>query len=166
MPVLLSDSQKIDFISHIIRHPSEVRFINDLEEYISQDGNKFSNFDWWVFSKIDENVDEIYIPYFDPEANRLRYFYPDFIFWLKKDKNYYIVFADPKGIKHTEFEHKIEGFKKIFEDTQGKPRTFPYNDLKVRVYLFLYTEDQSLLPDGYKAYWLDNPEAIVERIKC
>lgn len=163
-PVLLSDSQKVDFISHIIQHPSEVRFINDLEEYINQNGNKFSYFDWWVFSKIDENIDEIYIPYFDPEANRLRHFYPDFIFWLQKDKNYYIVFTDPKGIKHTEFEYKIDGYKRIFEDNLGYPRAFSYNDLEVRVYLFLYTEDQNLLPAGYRAYWKDNPKTIVEKM--
>lgn len=163
-PVILSDNEKIDFISHIIRHPSEVRFINDLEEYIKQGENKFNSFDWWVFSKIDESTDGIYIPYFDPNTNRYRPFYPDFIFWLKKGKNYYIIFADPKGIRHTEFEYKVEGYKRIFEDSQGKPNIFLYDDLTVRVFLFLYTEDQNLLPAGYRAYWIDNPKTIVEKM--
>ncbi|QSQ10513.1 hypothetical protein H0A61_02921 [Koleobacter methoxysyntrophicus] len=164
-PVLMSDSQRINFISHIIRHPSEVRFINDLEEYIRQDRNEFSYFDWWVFSKIDESMDEVYIPYFDPNVNRYRPFYPDFIFWLKKGKDYYIVFADPKGTKHTEFEYKIDGYKRIFENSRGEPCIFSYNGFEVRVYLFLYTEDRNQLPAGYRTYWMDNPRTIAERVR-
>lgn len=165
-PLLLSDNVKIDFIRHIIRYPSEVHFINNLERYLQQSDNKFHDFDWWLFSKIDENLDTVYIPYYDPEANRIRDFKPDFIFWLQKGEKYFIVFVDPKGTKHTDFEHKVDGYKMVFEDELGKPRIFSYNGLKVQVYLFLYTEDVGRLPKGYRAYWTDNPENIIQNIVC
>ncbi len=46
-----------------------------------------------MFSKIDETLDEVYIP--------------DFIFWLKKDNNYFIVFIDPKSTEFTKYQNKI-----------------------------------------------------------
>jgi len=160
-PLLLSNSEKIDFIRHVIRHPSEVRFIDSLERYLQQDDNKFRDFDWWLFCKIDENLDTVYIPYYDPEMNRIRQFKPDFIFWLQKGDEYFIAFVDPKGTKHTDFEHKVDGYKMVFEDDVGKPRIFSYGGLRVQVRLFLYTEDVSRLPERYRAYWADDPKSIV-----
>jgi len=160
-PLLLSNSEKIDFIRHVIRHPSEVRFIDSLERYLQQDDNKFRDFDWWLFCKIDENLDTVYIPYYDPEENRIRQFKPDFIFWLQKGDEYFIAFVDPKGTKHTDFEHKVDGYKMVFEDDVGKPRIFSYGGLRVQVRLFLYTEDVSRLPERYRAYWADDPKSIV-----
>ena len=121
--------------------------------------------DWWLFSKIDEYLDEIFIPYYDPESNKIRKFKPDFIFWFSKGKEYFIVFTDPKGIKHTEFEHKVDWFKKFFEEN-GKPKTFIHKDIKIKVFLFLFTRDINLLPEGYKKYWFDRIESIFEVIKC
>ncbi|WP_201773582.1 DEAD/DEAH box helicase family protein [Thermus filiformis] len=159
VPVLLSESERIDWINHVIRHPSEVRFLNALEEYLNRPQNLFGGLDWWAFSKVDETLDEVYVPYYDPLSNAIRRFLPDFVFWLKKGNRYAIVFVDPKGIAHTGYQYKVDGFKEIYEES-GKPREFPYKGLAVTVHLLLYTEDRGQAPQGYREYWADSPEAI------
>jgi hypothetical protein len=160
VPLILSTKEKIDYIKHIIRTKSEVDFINKLEAFIENNKNKLK-VDWWAFSKIDEYLDEVYIPYYDPESNTIRHFKPDFIFWLKKDNIYHIVFVDPKGITHTEFEYKVDGFIRIFGSTE-LPKTFDFENLKIRVHLWLFTDDKNILSEGYKKYWFDNPKVIFE----
>jgi len=156
IPLILSKKEKVDYIRHIIKTKSEVKFIEDLENYLN---NRDIDVDWWMFSKIDEYLDEIYIPYYDPDSNKIRRFKPDFIFWLKKGKDYYILFVDPKGIKHTEFEHKVDYFRKIFGDIES-PKVFEFDGFKIRVYLYLYTEDRNKLSEGYRKYWIDEIEDI------
>jgi len=165
LPLILSDEEKIDYIKHIIKIPSEVKFINDLEQYLKKDGNKFNEFDWWLFSKLDESLDEVYIPYYNPDTNRISRFKPDFIFWLRRGNNYYIVFIDPKGTKHTDYMHKVNGYKMLFEENDGKRKFFEIGDLKGVVYLFLQTDDINRLPpDRYKNYWFDNIDIVLTKI--
>ncbi len=152
LPIILSKEEKIDYITHIIKTESEVKFIEDLEKFI--ENNKI-DVDWWMFSKIDEHLDEIYLPYYDPEKNKIRKFKPDFIFWIKKGNNYFIIFVDPKSHKYSDYQHKVEWFKKYFEEN-GKPKEFEFNGFKINVLLYLYTEDVNTLSEGYKKYWLDN----------
>lgn len=162
-PIILSDDEKIDYIKHIIKTKSEVEFINDLEDYLSKNDNKFKKFDWWMFSKIDESLDEVYIPYYNPNANKVSSFYPDFIFWLKKGDEYFIVFVDPKGSEHTDAYRKIDGYKELFEEN-GKEKVFNHNGFKVRIKLLLRPEDISKALAEYKQYWFDNIEKICEVI--
>ncbi|MEM2772350.1 MAG: restriction endonuclease subunit R, partial [Candidatus Pacearchaeota archaeon] len=157
-PLIISTSEKIDYIKHIIKTKSEADFINKLEEFIKNNENKLE-FDWWIFSKIDESLDKIYIPYYDPNTNKIREFYPDFIFWFKKGNNYHIAFVDPKGITHTEFMHKVDGYKRIFEENT-KPKIFNFENLKIIVTLHLFTEDVNLVGEGYRKYWFDNFNSI------
>jgi type III restriction enzyme len=71
-PILISkDNNKY---KHIIKEESEIEFLDNLEKYISN--NILENIDWWYFSKIDEIVDNIFIPYFDSEKQEYRNFYP------------------------------------------------------------------------------------------
>lgn len=156
LPVILSKKEKIDYITHIIKTQSEVKFIEDLEKYITD--NKI-NAEWWMFSKIDEHLDEIYIPYYDPDKNKIRKFKPDFIFWIKRKNEYSIIFVDPKGIKHTDFEHKVDWFIRIFGDIES-PKEFKYDNYTIRVYLYLYTEDKNKLSEKYKKYWFDDVKKI------
>jgi len=130
IPLILSKKEKVDYIRHIIKTKSEVKFIEDLENYLN---NRDIDVDWWMFSKIDEYLDEIYIPYYDPDSNKIRRFKPDFIFWFKKGKDYFIVFVDPKGIKHTEFEHKVDWFRKFFGDMDS-PKEFKFGDFIIKVF--------------------------------
>ena len=164
IPMILSQKERIDYIKHIIKTRSEVKFIQDLDNFIRNHGEKIK-IDWWMFSKIDEHLDDVYIPYYDPASNKLRKFKPDFIFWLQKDENYYIIFVDPKGVEHSEYEHKVDWFRKFFEES-NKPKVFDYNEkdgvknLKVRVFLLLYTDDVNKLSEKYKKYWFDSLETI------
>lgn len=154
IPIVLSENERVNYIKHIIKTKSERDFINKLDEFIGRNGNNL-NLDWWLFSKIDESLDNVYIPYYDPIQNRIRKFYPDFIFWLKRGEEYFIVFVDPKGISHTEYQYKVDGFRLIFENKDGSPKIFKYKNLKIKVFLFLYTKDINRLQEGYKKYWLD-----------
>jgi len=144
----------------VIRHPSEVEFLNKLEQYLEQPDNAFASLDWWAFSKIDETLDEVYIPYYDPRSNRIRRFLPDFIFWLQKGNEYAIVFVDPKGMQQTDYQHKVDGFREIFLDDAGRSRTFDYRNMTVRVHLLLYTRDKNRAPEAYRECWFDSLDAI------
>ena len=159
LPVVLSEDGKADYIRYIIKTPSEVKFIKDLEQYLSKPNNEFQQFDWWFFSKLDESLDEVYIPYYDPKTNRIARFKPDFIFWLCKNDCYWVVFVDPKGAAHTDYQHKVDGFCQLFENNQN-PKEFLHDKLKVRVLLRLYTEDKSRISQSYQRYWTDKPEDL------
>ncbi|MBO8130788.1 MAG: DEAD/DEAH box helicase family protein [Candidatus Marinimicrobia bacterium] len=161
LPLILSDEEKIDYIKHIIKTQSEVNFVNDLEQYLNENRSKFNDFDWWLFSKLDESLDEVYIPYYNPETNRISKFKPDFIFWFKKGDNYFIVFVDPKGTEHTGAYRKIDGYKVLFEEN-GKEKVFNYNGFKVRIKLLLRPKDISKALDEYKQYWFYNIEKMLK----
>ena len=158
IPLILSTKEKIDYIKHVIKTKSEVDFINKLETFLENNGDKL-DVEWWIFSKIDEYLDEVFIPYYDPESNMIRSFKPDFIFWFKKGNDYRIVFVDPKGVKHTEFEYKVDGFVRIFGNIDT-PKAFEFEDFKITVSLYLFTEDKNILSEGYRMYWFDNPSSI------
>ncbi|MCD6283865.1 DEAD/DEAH box helicase family protein, partial [bacterium] len=104
-PIILSESKhKIGYLNHIITEESEIKFIKELDNYLMRKDNLFNKkFNWWLFSKLDETTDDVYIPWYNPKSNKIERFKPDFIFWLKekRSKNYYIVFIDPKGTEHT-----------------------------------------------------------------
>ena len=165
LPLIISEDEKIDYIQHIIKTRSEVKFIKDLEDYLSKPDSSFKALNWWMFSKLDETLDEIYIPYYNPNGNRISKFKPDFIFWLKMGSNYFIVFVDPKGIEHISgWAYKIDsGYKKIFEDGE-KEKDFYYGNFKVKVKVKLRTDDISRVPKEYRSYWFDRIEKILEDI--
>jgi len=173
IPIALSESEQIDFIKHIIKNKSEVTFINELEKYLEQENNFFNQFDWWFFSKIDETLDDVYIPYYNYKTNRIDKFKPDFIFWLVKDNQYTILFVDPKGTEHTDAERKIDGYKRIFEindSTKKVNNNFIYYDNKgkkfevnVRLLLKPATGGLEKVTEAYKQYWFDELKYL-ERI--
>lgn len=163
IPIILSEAEKVDYIKHIIKTPSEVKFVKDLERYLEND-NKFKEFDWWLFSKLDESLDQVYIPYYDPKTNRIRHFYPDFVFWLQKGDGYFIVFIDPKGTSHTDYMHKIAGYRMVFEEDDSGKKVLPHDGLKVRVFTFLYTDDVNVLAQGYRKYWSDNIRKAIANV--
>jgi len=167
LPVALTESEKVDFIQHIIKHKSEVDFINELERYLQEDDNFFKQFDWWFFSKIDETLDEVYIPYYNPKTNRIDKFKPDFIFWLKKGNDYTILFVDPKGTEHTDGYRKIDGYSRIFEiEYQKGNKYFTYNGFVVNIKLLLKSKEGiAKVLDNYKRYWFDNIENMINIIK-
>jgi type III restriction enzyme len=185
LPVVLSEDGKADYIRHIIKTPSEAKFINDLENYLAQPNNRFQQFNWWFFSKLDESLDEVYIPYYDPVTNRMARFKPDFIFWFSKGDRYWIVFVDPKGTEHTASLRKIDGYGSIFLESENKPRYLKYSadsqtesqeangcsdngeenrrTKRVTVHLFFYGE-RSKAPKDYQDYWIDSIDELLDRL--
>ena len=163
IPVLLSENERIDYIRSVIHVESEVRFLRSLEEYLRRKDNKFRLFTWWLFSRLDEKMDDIAIPYYFPIENRIANFKPDFIFWFKHDDRYHIMFIDPKGTGRSEYEHKVDGYRALFEDN-NKPKEFFYQGLKVMVHVFLNTPDRLYLAEKYRPYWFDNIDQVLGQI--
>jgi len=163
VPLVLSEDEKIDYIKHVIKRTSEVKFINDLEDYLARSGNKLNEFDWWFFSKLDESLDEVYIPYYNPDVNKISPFYPDFVFWLAKGKDYMILFVDPKGTEHARWADKVNGYKELFVE-KGKTKVIRYNGLAVRIGLRLRAGDATTVKQRFpehSAYWFDDIEDMV-----
>jgi len=161
LPVMVSETVKNNYLTHIINVDSEVKFIEQLEKYLSKGDNVFSRFDWWMFSKLDQTLDEVSIPYYNSKENKLSQFKPDFIFWMQKGKRYLILFIDPKGTEHTDGYRKIDGYSKIFEiepaNKENRSRDFSYNGYTVSTKLLLKPmRGIADVLDAYKAYWFDN----------
>jgi superfamily II DNA or RNA helicase len=161
IPLILSETnsieEKMSHIRHIIKTPSEVRFVEDLEDYLAKDDNKFKEFDWWMFSKLDESLDKVFIPYYNPSENKVSNFNPDFIFWLQKGNKYFIVFVDPKGTEHSGWADKLNGYKNVFE---GK-----FKEIKVK--LFFISRDASIVRQRFpehSQYWFSNIGKMLETI--
>jgi type III restriction enzyme len=163
LPLLISEDEKIDYIRSVIKVRSEVEFLKKLENYLGHPDNQFQKFDWWLFSRIDETTDQVNVPYYNPYENKVLNFKPDFIFWLRKGQDYHVLFVDPKGTSRTEYEHKVDGFKQLFEKDQ-KPIVFRHESLKVQVHLFLFTSDKAFSADGYRRYWLDSVDRMLDGI--
>jgi len=148
LPLIYSEKEKIDYIKHITKIESEVKFIKNLEEHIKK--NKLSC--KWMFSKIDESIDKFSIPYFSKE-NFYRKFFPDFIFWIKKDENYKIIFVDPKGTSNADYQKKVDGFEKLFLEKEEK-KVFKYKNFKIKFDLKLVANDVNSVSDKYRKYWI------------
>lgn len=124
-------------IVYAIRHNSEVEFLRDLQGYILREDSALKDCEW-CFCRLVENIDEIYIPYFDESAQEMRRFYPDFIFWIKRGSEFDIVFIDPKGVSLApqNTENKAQGFREIFENI-----ALTYQGQNVRVKLVYYNKN-------------------------
>ena len=165
VPLLLSEDDQIDYIRHVIHVGSEVHFIQQLERYLGETENQFKVFDWWMFSRCDESLDQIVIPYYDPSQNKMRNFHPDFIFWLQRGKEYFILFVDPKGMVNSDYQYKVDGYEEIFVDQAIKQlRVFPYGDMQVRVALAMFNTGASASSQGYRDYWYDSPKGILKHL--
>jgi type III restriction enzyme len=158
IPLIVSENEKVDYLNHIIDVPSEVKFIEQLEEYLQNKNNVFKQFDWWMFSKLDQTLDEVHIPYYNPKENNMARFKPDFIFWMQKGNEYVILFVDPKGTEHADGYRKIDGYSRIFENKESKEsRAYPFNGLNIKTKLLLKPKRgiaETL--ENYRKYWFDN----------
>ena len=104
-----------------------------------------------MFSKLDQTLDEVHIPYYSPKENAMAKFKPDFIFWMQKGNEYTILFVDPKGTSFATYQHKVDGYKNIFEN-----KNFPFNGYNIHTELLLYTDNIAQVGEGYRKYWFDN----------
>ena len=165
VPVItaFSEDERNQFLRSVITVPSEIAFLNKLEGYLAEKDNAFQRMDWWLFSKLDQTYDQIFIPYYNRNSNQISRFFPDFIFWMQKGDNLYLMFVDPKGTMAADYIDKFEGYEKLFNDG-GELRVFDYHGLKVRVGLGLSTDDANKVPDRLKKIWIDHPRGIFERL--
>ncbi|MEW5691971.1 MAG: DEAD/DEAH box helicase family protein [Candidatus Hydrogenedentota bacterium] len=90
IPVLLQ-SKKIDKISPAGLVESEKEFVSDLRDYLKRNKDKFSGIEIYLL----RNYPGSGVGFFN-----LSGFYPDFIMWIKDNKNQRMVFIDPKGLEH------------------------------------------------------------------
>ncbi len=167
LPVIVSETEKIDYLNHIINVDSEVRFIEQLEEYLAKPDNIFTQFDWWMFSKLDQTLDEVFIPYYNHKENRMDNYHPDFIFWLQKGNSYLILFVDPHGTAYSDINKKIDYFSKIFETKETKEsKKIPFKGFDIETRLLLMPARGGLAPvgDNYKKYWFDNFDDFADKI--
>ena len=154
LPVILG-SDTADYIQHVIKVPSEIEFLNALEEWTRENRPPW---DAWMFSKIDESLDGVHIPYHDADKNEYRRFLPDFIFWMCRKNEYRIVFVDPKGEIHTPSYRKIDAYRELFS-RNNKSRLFRHDGWKVSAELFFYNPQSSPLAE-YRDSWIKCPARI------
>lgn len=150
--------QNSEYFQHIIKEKSEIDFLEDLKNYLYKEDNDLKKFDWWYFSKIDQAIDKIGIPYFDSDVGEYRTFFPDFIFWLKKEDKYFIKFIDPHGtIFFGNSADKIDGFNDFITDLMKLKNKNIYS-----AEMYFYNENN--IPHGakelYKKYFTSDFKAI------
>ncbi len=148
----LIKAKDCDWLKHVVKVKSEIDFLQELQD---QETTKTlqENYDFWAFSKIDEHLDNLFIPYIGENATERRFF-PDFIFWLQKGDTQIICFIDPKGTKIAEYQHKADVYKHLFKDKIFNPKNDPHFKIKkIKVVLKFYG-DRDDVGDGYKDYWI------------
>ncbi|WP_231254196.1 DEAD/DEAH box helicase family protein [Helicobacter pylori] len=143
----LIKAKDCDWLKHVVKVKSEIDFLQELQD---QETTKTlqENYDFWAFSKIDEHLDNLFIPYINNVAERR--FFPDFIFWLQKGDTQIICFIDPKGITYADYEHKADAYK-LFKDKIFNPKNDP--NFKIKVVLKFYG-NKDKVADGYRDYWI------------
>ncbi|WP_120876018.1 DEAD/DEAH box helicase family protein [Helicobacter pylori] len=142
----LIKAKNCDWLKHVVKVKSESDF---LEELLKITETLQENYDFWAFSKIDEHLDNLFIPYIDNGATE-RKFFPDFIFWLQKGGAQIICFIDPKGSKHTDYEHKADAYQ-LFKDKIFNPKNDP--NFKIKVVLKFYGNKDDV-GERYRDLWI------------
>ncbi|GAA9347218.1 DEAD/DEAH box helicase family protein [Helicobacter pylori] len=141
----LIKAKNCDWLKHVVKVKSESDF---LEELLKITETLQENYDFWAFSKIDEHLDNLFIPYIDNATERR--FFPDFIFWLEKGGTQIICFIDPKGSKHTDYEHKADAYQ-LFKDKIFNPKDDPH--FKIKVVLKFYGNKDDV-GERYRDLWI------------
>ncbi len=143
----LIKAKNCDWLKHVVKVRSESDF---LEELLKITETLQENYDFWAFSKIDEHLDNLFIPYIDNGATD-RKFFPDFIFWLEKGGTQIICFIDPKGTEHTSGLRKADAYK-LFKGKVFTPKDNPH--FKIQVVLKFYG-NKDRVPDDYRDLWIE-----------
>ncbi len=146
----LIKAKNCDWLKHVVKVKSESDF---LEELLKITETLQENYDFWAFSKIDEHLDNLFIPYFNSVTERK--FFPDFIFWLQKGGTQIICFIDPKGIKIAEYEHKADWYKKLFKDKVFSSKDDPNSKIKVVLKFYGNKDD---VGERYRDDWIKEGE--------
>ncbi|MFP6305384.1 DEAD/DEAH box helicase family protein [Helicobacter pylori] len=149
----LIKAKNCDWLKHVVKVESEIDFLKELQETETIKTLQ-ENYDFWAFSKIDEHLDNLFIPYIGEHATE-RKFFPDFIFWLQKSGTQIICFIDPKGTKIAEYEHKADWYKKLFKDKVFSSKDDP--NFKIKVVLKFYGNKDDV-GERYRDDWIKKGE--------
>ncbi len=144
----LIKAKNCDWLKHVVQVESEIDFLKELQKTETIITLQ-ENYDFWAFSKIDEHLDNLFIPYFNGATERK--FFPDFIFWLQKGGTQFICFIDPKGSKHTDYEHKADAYQ-LFKDKIFNPKDDPH--FKIKVVLKFYGNKDDV-GERYRDLWIE-----------
>ncbi|OPG33774.1 DEAD/DEAH box helicase family protein [Helicobacter pylori] len=144
----LIKAKNCDWLKHVVKVESEIDFLKELQETETIKTLQ-ENYDFWAFSKIDEHLDNLFIPYIDNATERR--FFPDFIFWLQKGDTQIICFIDPKGTEHTSGLRKADPYKNLFKDKIFNPKNDP--NFKIKVVLKFYG-NKDRVPELYRDDWI------------
>ncbi|MGL2702871.1 DEAD/DEAH box helicase family protein [Helicobacter pylori] len=145
----LIKAKNCDWLKHVVRVESEIDFLKELQKTETIKTLQ-ENYDFWAFSKIDEHLDNLFIPYIDNSTGE-RKFFPDFIFWLQKGGTQIVCFIDPKGSKNTDYERKADAYQ-LFEYKVFNPKDDP--NLKIKVVLKFYG-DKDGVGERYRDLWIE-----------
>ncbi len=145
----LIKAKNCDWLKHVVKVESEIDFLKELLKITE---TLQENYDFWAFSKIDEHLDNLFIPYIDNATERK--FFPDFIFWLQKGGTQIICFIDPKGTEHTSSLRKADAYQ-LFKDKVFSSKNDP--NFKIKVVLKFYG-NKDRVPDDYRNYWIKEGE--------
>ncbi|WQT17517.1 DEAD/DEAH box helicase family protein [Helicobacter pylori] len=145
----LIKAKNCDWLKHVVKVKSESDF---LEELLKIAETLQENYDFWAFSKIDEHLDNLFIPYIDNATERK--FFPDFIFWLEKGDTQIICFIDPKGTEHTSGLRKADAYQ-LFKDKIFNPKNDPH--FKIKVVLKFYGNKDGV-GERYRDDWIKEGE--------
>ncbi len=148
----LIKAKDCDWLKHVVKVKSEIDFLQELQD---QETTKTlqENYDFWAFSKIDEHLDNLFIPYIGENATERRFF-PDFIFWLQKGDTQIICFIDPKGTEHTSSLRKANVYKP-FKDKVFRSKNDP--QFKIKVVLKFYGNKDDV-GERYRDLWIEKGE--------
>ncbi len=145
----LIKAKNCDWLKHVVKVESEIDFLKELQETETIKTLQ-ENYDFWAFSKIDEHLDNLFIPYIGEHATE-RKFFPDFIFWLQKGDTQIICFIDPKGTEHTSGLRKADLYK-LFKDKVFNPKDDP--NFKIKVVLKFYGNKDDV-GERYRDLWIE-----------
>ncbi|GAA7832168.1 DEAD/DEAH box helicase family protein [Helicobacter pylori] len=146
----LIKAKDCDWLKHVVKVKSEIDFLQELQDQESIKTLQ-ANYDFWAFSKIDEHLDNLFIPYIDGAAERR--FFPDFIFWLQKGDTQIICFIDPKGIIISDYQLKADAYK-LFKNKIFNPKNDPHCKIKkIKVVLKFYG-DKDDVGERYRDDWI------------
>ncbi|MFP6136484.1 DEAD/DEAH box helicase family protein [Helicobacter pylori] len=145
----LIKAKNCDWLKHVVKVESEIDFLKELQETETIKTLQ-ENYDFWAFSKIDEHLDNLFIPYIDNGATE-RKFFPDFIFWLQKGNTQIICFIDPKGTEHTSGLRKADPYENLFKDKVFSSKDDP--NFKIKVVLKFYG-NKDRVPERYRDDWI------------
>ncbi len=149
----LIKAKNCDWLKHVVKVESEIDFLKELQDQETMKTLR-EKYDFWAFSRIDEHLDNLFIPYIGEHIIERRFF-PDFIFWLQKGDTQIICFIDPKGTKHTDYEYKADAYK-LFKDKVFRSKDDPF--LKIKVVLKFYVNKDSVVAERYRDCWIKKDE--------